>query len=142
GGQVANTFNPVSRSRSVMPPQQTVWEAYERCRLSLQKAGCAPHFWRELLRCGVRATRKAHNSPAPDREVGRGSFARSTSRLARDGRRVRFGGCRRHDHPLAERHARRGRRPLLAEVCFLAVLAQVESRELLAHPGLGAERGL
>src|SRR2546426_10512293 len=65
------------------------------------------------------------------RSVGRGSFAGSTSWLACDGRRVRLGGGSRHDHPLTERHARRGRRPLLAEVCFLAVLAQVEAGELL-----------
>src|SRR5207247_9646474 len=60
--------------------------------------------------------------------------------LARDGRHFRgLWGRTRHDHPLAQRHAGRGRRPLLAEVCLLAVLAQVESGELLSHAGLGAE---
>src|SRR2546430_16534842 len=48
----------------------------------------------------------------------------------------------RDDHSGAERQARRGRGTLLAEVRFLAVLAQVEPAELLLYARLGTERAL
>src|SRR2546430_14057109 len=101
---------------------------------------CSPFLARSTALWRV-SNKEGTIAPRPTSPVGRGSFAGSTSWLACDGRRVRLGGGSRHDHPLTERHARRGRRPLPPDVCFLAVLAQVEAGELLAHAGLGAERG-
>src|SRR5437762_541544 len=62
--------------------------------------------------------------------------------LACGGDVQRLGRGGRHNHALTERDPRRRRRALLAEVRFLAVLAEIEPGELLPHAGLGAERGL
>src|SRR5439155_1550871 len=62
--------------------------------------------------------------------------------LARGGRPERLGRHGRDDHAFAQRRARSGDRPLLAEVRLFAVLAQVEPAQLGAHVGLDAHRGL
>src|SRR5438093_575477 len=107
-----------------------------RCRTVRDIVALAP-------RTTVRTTPKNRARPAHGRRSGRESFREASPGLARQGHRLRrLGRSGRHDHPLAERHARRWRGSLLAEIRLFAVLAQVEPGELLADAGLGAERGL